>query len=125
MTQFDKQVSELNSDVDKFELDLKDWEGDMMNELGENKVSVAHFNTDVSNCLETMSKTMNSKYSLTTDYHQKVLHSMDNLEQQVFKPADTTKNFMPPALPGGEKIISAMQSEIQDEEQAQADHQSQ
>ena len=70
----------MNNDVDKFELDLKDWEADMMHELGENKVAVTHFNTDVSNCLETMSKTMNNKYSLTTDYHQKVLHSMDNLE---------------------------------------------
>ena len=51
MTQFDTQVSELNNDVDKFELELKDWEGDMMQELGENKVAVSHFNTEVSTCL--------------------------------------------------------------------------
>ena len=119
MTQFDKQVNELNNDVDKFEFELKDWEADMMHELGENKVTVQHFNTEVSSCLETMSKTMNNKYSITTDYHQKVRTAMENLEKQVYKPADTSKNFMPPALPGGEKIISAMQGEILEEEQAQ------
>ena len=59
-----------------------------------------------------MSKTMNAKYSLTTDYHKKVLHSMDALEKQVYKPADQSKNFMPPALPSGEKIISALQGEV-------------
>ena len=26
MTQFEKQVNELNNDVDKFEFELKDWE---------------------------------------------------------------------------------------------------
>ena len=46
---------------------------------------------------------------------------MELLEKQVYKPADTSKNFMPPALPGGEKIISAMQGEILEEEQAQAE----
>ena len=50
---------------------------------------------------------------------------MENLEKQVYKPADTSKNFMPPALPGGEKIISAMQGEILEEEQAQQAERSQ
>ena len=55
-----------------------------------------------------MSKTMNAKYVMTTDYHKKVLHSMDALERKVYKPADQSKNFMPPPLPSGERIISAL-----------------
>lgn len=121
MTQFDKQVSELNNEVDKFELEIKDWEVEMMHELGENKIAVQHFNSDVSNCLETMSKNMNAKYSLTTDYHAKVRESMDNLEKQVYKPADTSKNFMPHALQSGEKIISAMQGEQVEQEPTQVE----
>lgn len=74
-------MNELNQEVDTFELSLKDWEQEMMSELGDNKISVSHFNTEVGTCLETMSKTMNSKYSITTEYHQKVIHSLDNLEQ--------------------------------------------
>ena len=90
----------------------------MMNELGENKITVSHFNTEVASCLEDMSKTMNRKYTITSEYHQKVMQSMEDLEQQVYKPADTSRNFLPPALPHGEKIISAMQGEIQTEEEA-------
>lgn len=56
---------------------------------------------------------MNSKYALTNDFKQKVLTSMDSLERQVYKPADTSKNFVPPSLPGGEKIVSAVDAEAQ------------
>ncbi len=87
----------------------------MRNELGTNKLAVQNFNTDVADCLENMSKTMNNKYSLTIDYHNKVMQSMDNLEQQVFKPSDISKNFIPPALPGGEKVMSALKGEINEE----------
>jgi hypothetical protein len=66
--------------VDTFESELKEWEIDMRNELGTNKLAVQNFNTDVADCLENMSKTMNNKYSLTIDYHNKVMQSMDNLE---------------------------------------------
>ena len=65
-----------------------------------------------------MSKTMNEKYNLTTDYHEKVMESMDSLEKEVYKPADTSKNFEPPTLPGGEKIISALKDEFKEEAQA-------
>ena len=33
MTQFDKQVQDLNQDVDNFESDLKQWERDMLADL--------------------------------------------------------------------------------------------
>ena len=120
ITQFDKQVTELNCDVDNFESQLRDWEHEMMHELGENKVAVAGFNTEVSLTLETMSKDMNAKYALTTDYHKKVIDSMEGLEQQVYKSSDVTRNFLPPALPGGEKIISALAGEVQNAEEEQA-----
>ena len=55
-----------------------------------------------------MSKSINVKYSKTTDYHEKVMVAMDSLEKQVYKPADITKNFMPPPLPSGERIITAL-----------------
>ena len=59
MTQFDRKVQLLNNDVDTLEQSLKDWEHEMMGELGHNKIEVNHFNQDVSNCLENMSKSMN------------------------------------------------------------------
>ena len=110
--QFDSQVNELNNDMVTFEQNLRDWEQGMMNELGENKIEVEHFKTEVGGCLESMSQAMNVKYALTTDYHKQVLDSMDQLEQQVYKPADTTRNFLPPVHPTGEKIISSLQEQV-------------
>mmetsp|Transcript_32132 Transcript_32132/g.39846 ORF Transcript_32132/g.39846 Transcript_32132/m.39846 type:complete len:82 (-) Transcript_32132:24-269(-) len=81
MTQFDTQVNALNNDVDTFELQLREWEYDMVLELGENKNAVAEFDHEVGNCLENLSKTMNGKYITTTEYHEKVYTSMDDFEK--------------------------------------------
>lgn len=51
--------------MDTFEQSLKDWEHEIMEELGHNKIEVNHFNQEVSDCLENMSKSMNEKYVLT------------------------------------------------------------
>ncbi len=100
MTKFDTQVNALNNDVDTFESSLKKWETDMIEELGENKIAVTNFNQEVGSTLETISKTMNSQYSITSDYHEKVRKSMDGLEKQVYKVVKHSKNFVPPTLPG-------------------------
>ena len=47
---------------------MKDWEHEIMEELGHNKIEVNHFNQEVSDCLENMSKSMNEKYVLTQDH---------------------------------------------------------
>lgn len=104
--------------METFESQLKEWEIDMRNEIGSNKAAVTNFSTDVADCLENMSKTMNANYSLTIDYHSKVMESMDSLEKQVFKPADISKNFIPPTLAGGEKIMSLIKAEINEEPRA-------
>ena len=104
--------------METFESQLKEWEIDMRNEIGANKAAVTNFSTDVADCLENMSKTMNANYSLTIDYHSKVMESMDSLEKQVFKPADISKNFISPTLAGGEKIMSLIKAEINEEPRA-------
>ena len=77
----------------------------MVQELGDNKNAVATFDHEVGNCLESLSKTMNQKYITTTEYHDKVRGAMDDFEKQVYKPADDSKNYLPPLLPGCERII--------------------
>ena len=62
-------------------------------------------------CLETMAQTMNQKYSITTDYHAKVIDNMEALEQKVFRPADISKNFDPPKVAGADRIIQALKGE--------------
>lgn len=88
----------------------------MIDELGENKIAVNSFNQEVGSTLEDLSKTMNSKYSLTNDYHSKVRKSMDGLEKQVYKVVNFNKNFVPPSLPGGARIISALKGEVKEQE---------
>lgn len=88
----------------------------MIDELGENKIAVNSFNQEVGSTLEDLSKTMNSKYSLTNDYHGKVRKSMDGLEKQVYKVVNYSKNFVPPSLPGGARIISALKGEVKEQE---------
>ena len=88
----------------------------MIDELGENKIAVNSFNQEVGSTLEDLSKTMNSKYSLTNDYHAKVRKSMDGLEKQVYKVVNYSKNFVPPQLPGGARIISALKGEVKEQE---------
>lgn len=42
---------------------------------------------------------------------------MDGLEKQVYKVVKHTKNFVPPTLPGDQRIISALKGEIKEQEQ--------
>ena len=105
MTQFDTQVNALNNDVDNFEMQLKEGENEMVDELGENKNAVAEFDHEVGSCLEQLSKNMNARYITTTEYHEKVRNAMDEFEKQVYKPADESKSYLPPMMPGGERII--------------------
>ena len=86
-------------------MQLREWEAEMVQELSDNKNAVAEFDNEVSTCLESLSKTMNTRYVTTVEYHEKVRGAMDEFEKQVYKPADESRSYLPPLNPGGERII--------------------
>ena len=53
--QFEKQVNNLNTDVDRFETDLKSWEFAMQSELSENNAAITRFCNDVDHSVSAMS----------------------------------------------------------------------
>jgi outer membrane murein-binding lipoprotein Lpp len=86
--QFEKQVTNLNADVDKFESELKQWEFNMQSELSDNNAAITAFNNDVDFSQQAMSQSLNSKFRVTQEYQEKVRERMDALEQTVYKPAN-------------------------------------
>ena len=86
-SQYNDQINELSVNVDDFEADLKQWEVSMMDDLSSNKQCFDKFTDDVGNSLESMSKSVNSKYRMTTEYQEKVRQSMAKLEEKVYMAA--------------------------------------
>ena len=80
---FDKQVRSLESEVDKFESDLMDWELDMQLKLTENNVLISQFEQDISRELQEMSTNLNKKFKLTLDFDKRVLERMSDLQSTV------------------------------------------
>ena len=73
----------LESEVDKFESDLMDWELDMQLKLTENNVLISQFEQDISRELHEMSTNLNNKFKLTLDFDKRVLERMSDLQSTV------------------------------------------
>ena len=69
----------LESEVDKFESDLMDWELDMQLKLTENNILIRQFEEDISRDLHEMSTSLNNKFKLTLDFDKRVLERMSDL----------------------------------------------
>ena len=90
---FDKQVRTLESDVDKFESDLMDWELGMQLKLTENNVLISQFEQDISRELHEMSINLNNKFKMTLDFDKKVLERMSDLQSTVHGSKDKFHSF--------------------------------
>ena len=67
-SQYDNQISDLIKNVEQFNTDMEGWEVGIIDDLSDNMEQFKKFRDDVGDSLETMSKSVNSKYRLTREY---------------------------------------------------------
>ena len=86
-------MQSLESEVDKFESDLMDWELGMQLKLTENNVLIRQFEQDISRELQEMSTNLNNKFKLTLDFDKKVLERMSDLQSTVHGSQDNFHSY--------------------------------